>query len=82
MNIQLIQTKLDELSEELQREVLDYIDFLIMKHYKHKEEKKGELKFDWEGGLSDLKEKYTSVELQHKATEWRSGRKNENYLKR
>lgn len=71
MNTQLIQAKLDELSEELQRKVLDYIDFLIMKHYKYKEEKKGGLKFDWEGGLSDLKEKYTSVELQHKAMEWR-----------
>ncbi|MCZ7622383.1 hypothetical protein KsCSTR_20030 [Candidatus Kuenenia stuttgartiensis] len=69
MDTQLIQTKLDELSEELKREVLDYIDFLIMKHYK--EEKKGKLTFDWEGGLSDLKEKYTSVELQHKAMEWR-----------
>jgi hypothetical protein len=40
-----------------------------MKH--HTEEKKGKLTFDWEGGLSDLKEKYTSVELQHKAMEWR-----------
>lgn len=69
MDTQLIQAKLDELSEELKREVLDYIDFLIMKH--HKEEKKGKLTFDWEGGLSDLKEKYTSVELQHKAMEWR-----------
>lgn len=28
-------------------------------------------KFDWEGGLSELKEKFTSVELQHKASEWR-----------
>ncbi len=69
MDTQLIQTKLDELSEGLKKEVLDYIDFLIMKH--RKEEKKGKLTFDWEGGLSDLKEKYTSVELQHKAMEWR-----------
>lgn len=69
MDTQLIQTKLNKLSEELKREVLDYIDFLIMKH--HTEEKKGKLTFDWEGGLSDLKEKYTSVELQHKAMEWR-----------
>ncbi len=28
-------------------------------------------KFDWEGGLSEVKEKFTSVELQHKASEWR-----------
>lgn len=69
MEIQLIQTKLNQLSEELKKEVLDYIDFLIVKY--HREENKGKLKFDWEGGLSDLKDKYTSVELQHKAMEWR-----------
>lgn len=34
-------------------------------------DKKCKFKFDWEGGLSNLKEKYTSVELQHKALEWR-----------
>lgn len=33
--------------------------------------KKSKFKFDWEGGLSNLKEKYTSVELQHKALECR-----------
>ena len=69
MDAQLIQSKLDTLSETLKREVIDYIDFLIIKHYKA--ENRGELTFDWEGGLSNLKEKYTSVELQHKAMEWR-----------
>jgi len=49
--------------------VFDYIDFLIMKQYKGG--KKEKFTFDWAGGLSDLKEKYTSVELQHKAMEWR-----------
>jgi len=69
METHLIQTKLEELSEELKKEVFDYIDFLIMKQYKGG--KKEKFKFDWAGGLSDLKEKYTSVELQHKAMEWR-----------
>ncbi|KCZ71820.1 Protein of unknown function (DUF2281) [Candidatus Methanoperedens nitroreducens] len=32
---------------------------------------KKKFRFDWEGGLSELKKKYTSVELQHKALEWR-----------
>jgi len=27
--------------------------------------------FNWEGGLSELKEEFTSVELQHKSLEWR-----------
>lgn len=44
-----------------------YIESL--KENKEKKTKKG-FKFDWEGGLSNLKEKCTSVELQHKALEW------------
>jgi len=28
-------------------------------------------KFVWEGGLLELKENFTSVELQRKASEWR-----------
>ena len=65
METHLIQTKL----EELKKEVFDYIDFLIMKQYKGG--KKEKFTFDWAGGLSNLKEKYTLVELQHKAMEWR-----------
>jgi len=32
------------------------------------------MKFDWAGGLTELKDKYTSVELQHKISEMRSGK--------
>lgn len=28
-------------------------------------------RFNWEGGLSEIKEKTNSVELQHKISEWR-----------
>ncbi len=28
-------------------------------------------KFDWEGGLSEIRDKFTSIQLQHKALEWR-----------
>ena len=28
-------------------------------------------KFDWAGGLKELRDEYTSVELQEKASEWR-----------
>ena len=31
------------------------------------------LKGDWGGTLADLGRQYTSVELQHKANEWRGG---------
>jgi len=46
------------------------VDFLISK-YPEREVVGKKFKFDWEGGLSHLKGKFTSVELQHKALEWR-----------
>jgi hypothetical protein len=70
MDSQIIKSKLDELPEDLRREVYDFMDFLLQKSDSSRA-KKGKFKFDWEGGLSDLKEKYTSVELQHKSLEWR-----------
>jgi len=70
MKNQVIKSKLEELPEDLKREVYDFIEFLLQKHGASKE-KKGKFKFDWEGGLSNLKKKYTSMELQHKASEWR-----------
>ena len=69
MYSQIIKSKLEELPEDLEKEILDYIEFLLRK-YGNKTKRIG-FKFDWEGGLSDLKDKYTSVELQHKALEWR-----------
>ena len=68
MNEVDIQSKFQSLSPELKKEVLDYIDFLISKNKKQKTKK---LTFEWQGKLSDLKEEFTSVELQHKALEWR-----------
>lgn len=66
---QMIKSKLEELSEDLKKEALDYIEFLLQKHKRKVEE--GKFRFDWEGGLSELKEHYSSVELQHKAMKWR-----------
>ena len=65
-----IELKIRELPEDLRREVLDYMEFLLKKYRGKESEVKG-FKFDWEGGLSELREKFTSVELQHKALEWR-----------
>lgn len=36
-----------------------------------KKQKKKKFKFDWEGGLSELKEKFTAVQLQHRISEIR-----------
>jgi hypothetical protein len=32
---------------------------------------KDDYSFDWAGGLKELRDQYTSVELQHKASDWR-----------
>ena len=65
-----IETKVRKLPENLKKEVLDYIEFLLEKH-QGKKIKKKRFGYDWEGGLSDLRDEFTSVELQHKASEWR-----------
>ena len=65
-----IEMKIQELPEDLRREVLDYMEFLLRK-YKCGETKAKKFKFDWEDGLSEIRDKFTSVELQHKALEWR-----------
>ena len=65
-----IEAKMQKLPEDLRREVLNYMDFLLSKYQKRETEKK-KFKFDWEGGLSEIREKFTSVELQHKALELR-----------
>ena len=65
-----IELKIRELPEDLRREVLNYMEFLLKK-YRGKEIKTKRFMFDWEGGLSEIREKFTSVELQHRALEWR-----------
>lgn len=65
-----IEEMIKKLPEDLQKEVLDYVQFLLEKKAM---KKRGRLDFSWEGALSDLKDKYTSVELQHKISEWRIG---------
>jgi len=62
--------KIKKLPEELKKQVLDYINFLINANRKKKTSKR-KFKFDWEGGLSEFRHKFTSVELQDKISEWR-----------
>ncbi|GAH34777.1 unnamed protein product, partial [marine sediment metagenome] len=52
------------------KELEEKVDSLLGR-YREREVTGRKFKFDWEGELSDLKEKFTSVELQHKALEWR-----------
>ncbi len=55
-----------KLPPEYEQEVYDFVQFLLEK--KSPKPKK-ELKLSWRGALQNLKDKYTSVELQHKILE-------------
>lgn len=58
----------EQLPPDLQQEVRDFAGFLLEKRLG----KRGRpLRQDWAGALSDLREQYTSLELQKKALEWR-----------
>jgi len=56
-----------ELPLEFQYEVEDFVRFLLEKQTR---KPRAKLKFDWEGALEDLRDQYSSVELQHKVLEW------------
>jgi hypothetical protein len=66
-------TTMEELFKQLppenQREVRSYIEFLIAKQ---EARSRRQPQFDWAGALSDLREQYSSVELQHQISDWRS----------
>ena len=62
-----IDEMIKKLSPELQQEVEDFIEFLIEKHGKRPRAK---VKVTYRGVLKDLRDKYSSVQLQHKAMEW------------
>ena len=70
IDVKEINKKMKRVPPHLLPEIMDYIDFLLTK-YGAASDKETPFDFSWEGGLSDISEEYTSVELQHKALEWR-----------
>ena len=57
-----------ELPPDMVAEVRDFIEFLLSKQ----ERRVGRpLQQNWAGALRDYREQYTSVELQHRALDWR-----------
>lgn len=74
MDTKNLHDKLKKLPDHLRSEVDDYIDFLLNKYGSTetaKSEQKNKFQFNWEGGLSKIKDQYTSVALQEKAGDWR-----------
>lgn len=67
-SIDAIERKIHNLPPNLVEEVEKYIDFLLSKSDNKGNQK---LKQDWAGALGDISDRYSSVELQKKALEWR-----------
>ncbi|MFA4853112.1 MAG: DUF2281 domain-containing protein [Bacteroidales bacterium] len=63
----------ENLPKHIQKQLIEYAEFLISKNRndKRKNNKSSSLSFSWENGLSDLKNEYSSVELQHKINDLR-----------
>jgi len=58
------------LPSDKQKEVFDFVYYLKTK-YKTMPKKRRDFSFSWAGALTEFKDKYTSVELQHKILEMR-----------
>lgn len=61
-----------EVPPEYRKEVRLFIEFLIEKK---RNQPRKEPMFDWAGTAEDLKDKYTSVELQREVSKWRTEEK-------
>ncbi len=65
--IKRIEEKIKQLSPELRKDVEEFVEGLL-ENRERKVSKRLQLK--WRGALRDLRNKYTSVDLQHKISEW------------
>ncbi len=65
-----LEDRINDLPPDLRREVEDFVDFLLTKRDRAPS---GVLKLGWAASLADMKDRYTSVELQHQIARWRSG---------
>ena len=69
-SIKDLENKVNKLPPRLRDEVEDYIDFLISKKQKTAGTNK-KLRQNWAGALKQYAGKYTSVQLQKQAMQWR-----------
>jgi hypothetical protein len=65
-----LQEMLRMLPPALQSEVRDFVAFLLEHRVKREVRP---MNFHWEGALRDLRDQYTSVQLQHQIAELRGG---------
>jgi hypothetical protein len=66
--IKTLEELVQDLSPDLQAEVRDFVESLLAKRTKGTGKT---LRQDWAGALRDYRQRYTSLELQRQAIEWR-----------
>ncbi len=66
--MQTINELFEQLPPDLQQEVTDFAEFLVDKKVRRKQKK---LRMTWAGALREYRGRFTSIELQKKALEWR-----------
>jgi hypothetical protein len=72
MSIEAVITKFQMLPPTAQEEAAAFIDFLAERSRPEKKRSpRPGFNFAWEGGLEELKEQFTAVELQHQINEIR-----------
>ncbi len=59
-----------ELPPDVEQEVRDFVEFVLQRRTR---KPLGSPDFEWAGALKDMRDQYTSVELQHKLSDWRTG---------
>jgi len=69
MKESVLEDKIKQLSPKEKEQVIKFIDEILSK--KSIDSSNRKLTFEWAGGLADLKDQYTSVELQKQINEWR-----------
>jgi len=59
-----------ELPPDVEQEVRDFVEFVLQRRTI---KPLGRPDFKWAGALKDMRDEYTSVDLQHKLLDWRTG---------
>lgn len=65
--MQTLQEIYDQLTPDLQQEMIDYAQSLLQQN---SNSKKAKINFQWAGALRGYRNQYTSLELQKKAMQW------------
>lgn len=67
LSVDAVEPVLKKMPPDVQRRALRYIEALSARAQKKRH---GTMKFAWAGACADVKEEYTSVQLQKKILDW------------